>query len=35
MSRIFRYYQEEADNAIYEELTTNDKCIVKILEKKD
>ena len=30
MSRICRYYQEEADNAIYEELTTNDKCIVKM-----
>jgi superfamily II DNA or RNA helicase len=30
MSRTFRYYQEEADNAISEELITNDKCIVKM-----
>jgi superfamily II DNA or RNA helicase len=26
----FRYYQEEADNAIYEELLVNNKCIVKM-----
>jgi superfamily II DNA or RNA helicase len=26
----FRYYQEEADNAIYNELSTNNKCIVKM-----
>lgn len=26
----FRYYQEEADNAIYEELLINNKCIVKM-----
>ena len=30
MSKIFRYYQEEADHAIYEELLINDKCIVKM-----
>ncbi len=26
----FRYYQEEADKAIYDELLTHDKCIVKM-----
>ena len=26
----FRYYQEEADNAIYEELLINNKCIIKM-----
>jgi len=26
----FRYYQEEADNAIYKELLINNKCIVKM-----
>ena len=30
MTSEFRYYQEEADNAIYEELLVNDKCIVKM-----
>ena len=30
MSNVFRYYQEEADNAIYEELLVNNKCIVKM-----
>jgi ribosomal RNA-processing protein 8 len=32
MSKIFRYYQEEADKAIYEELliNNNNKCIVKM-----
>lgn len=30
LSKEFRYYQTEADNAIYEELLTNDKCIVKM-----
>ena len=29
MPKVFRYYQKEADNAIYEELLVNDKCIVK------
>jgi superfamily II DNA or RNA helicase len=29
MSKVFRYYQEEANNAIYEELLVNNKCIVK------
>jgi len=30
MSKVFRYYQEEANNAIYEELRVNNKCIVKM-----
>ena len=30
MTRIFRYYQKEADDAIFEELNSNDKCIVKM-----
>jgi ribosomal RNA-processing protein 8 len=30
MSKVFRYYQEEANNAIYEELLVNNKCIVKM-----
>ena len=30
LSKEFRYYQEEADNAIYEELLINNKCIVKM-----
>ena len=30
MSKIFRYYQEEADDAIYQELLVNNKCIVKM-----
>ena len=30
MNRTFRYYQEEADNAIYEELIISNKCIVKM-----
>ena len=29
MSRLYRYYQAEADDAIYQELITNNKCIVK------
>ena len=28
MSRIFRYYQSEADDAIYQELIINNKCLV-------
>ena len=30
MDREFRYYQVEADNAIYEELLINNKCLVKM-----
>ena len=30
MSKLFRHYQEEANNAIYEELLVNNKCIVKM-----
>jgi|TARA_B110000093_G_scaffold182844_1_gene230691 hypothetical protein len=30
MSEVFRYYQEEANNAIYDELLINNKCIVKM-----
>ena len=30
LSKPYRYYQEEADNAIYEELLINNKCIVKM-----
>jgi len=30
MSKPLRYYQEEANNAIYEELLVNNKCIVKM-----
>jgi ribosomal RNA-processing protein 8 len=30
MPKVFRYYQEEANNAIYEELLVNNKCIVKM-----
>jgi superfamily II DNA or RNA helicase len=30
MTTSYRYYQEEADNAIYDELLTNNKCIVKM-----
>jgi ribosomal RNA-processing protein 8 len=30
MSKEFRYYQQEADIAIYNELLINDKCIVKM-----
>ena len=30
MSKVFRDYQEEADNAIYEELLINSKCLVKM-----
>jgi superfamily II DNA or RNA helicase len=30
MSKVYRYYQEEADIAIYEELLINNKCIVKM-----
>ena len=30
MTHPFRYYQTEADNAIYQELQENDKCIVKM-----
>ena len=30
LSKQYRYYQEEADNAIYEELLINNKCIVKM-----
>jgi ribosomal RNA-processing protein 8 len=30
MSKEFRYYQEEADNAIHSELQINNKCIVKM-----
>jgi ribosomal RNA-processing protein 8 len=30
MSKLFRYYQEEANDAIYEELLVNTKCIVKM-----
>ena len=30
IEKKFRYYQEEADNAIYEELLINNKCIVKM-----
>jgi superfamily II DNA or RNA helicase len=30
MNNLYRYYQEEADKAIYEELQTNKKCIVKM-----
>jgi superfamily II DNA or RNA helicase/CHASE3 domain sensor protein len=30
MSKVFRYYQEEANNTIYEELLVNNKCIVKM-----
>jgi superfamily II DNA or RNA helicase len=29
-SKKFRYYQQEADDAIYEELRNSDKCIVKM-----
>ena len=27
--QVFRYYQEEADAAIYNELSIADKCLVK------
>jgi len=30
MNHTYRYYQEEADKAIYEELLINNKCIVKM-----
>jgi superfamily II DNA or RNA helicase len=30
MSNKFRYYQKEADDAIYEELITNNKCLVEM-----
>ena len=30
MNNKYRYYQEEADKAIYEELQVNNKCIVKM-----
>ena len=30
LSNPYRYYQEEADNAIYEELLINNKCLVKM-----
>jgi superfamily II DNA or RNA helicase len=30
MSRKFRYYQSEADDVIYQELITTDKCLVKM-----
>ena len=30
LSKPYRYYQEEADNAIYEELRINNKCLVKM-----
>ena len=30
MNKSYRYYQEEADKAIYEELQANNKCIVKM-----
>ena len=30
MSKSYRYYQEEADSAIYEELLINNKCLVKM-----
>jgi superfamily II DNA or RNA helicase len=30
MSKVLRYYQEEANNAIYNELLEKNKCIVKM-----
>ena len=30
MTTEFRYYQQEADDAIYNELLVNHKCIVKM-----
>jgi superfamily II DNA or RNA helicase len=30
MDNKFRYYQTEADNAIFQELIQNNKCIVKM-----
>jgi superfamily II DNA or RNA helicase len=30
MSKSYRYYQDEADSAIYEELLINNKCLVKM-----
>ena len=30
MSQVFRYYQKEADDAIFNELLISDRCLVKI-----
>jgi hypothetical protein len=31
MNKVFRYYQQECDDGIYEELHNNNKCLVKML----